>query len=121
MIRARAFLDEPNKVALSRSGRSLPISCYVARLVLNLRSLEKEGKGRALIITIAVPPPFRPRGLGGQLLYVVTPRARAQGLAGVKLGVPRDNPEMGLYKAAEFAKFGMDGDHVNYEIGRAHV
>lgn len=75
---------------------------------------EKEGNGTALIITIGVLPPFRRRGLGLQLLSVVTEQARKQGLQGVKLGVHRDNPAIALYSSAGFSKTGTDGDYINY-------
>ena len=76
---------------------------------------EKERKGTALIITIAVLPAFRRRGLGRQLLDVVTSQAREQGLGEVRLGVHRDNPAIALYPSAGFSKTGTDGDYINYE------
>lgn len=76
-----------------------------------------EPSGVALVITIHVLPAFRRRGLGRQLLDVVTEQARAQGLARVTLGVHRDNPAARLYESAGFRRTGTDGEYLLFERG----
>lgn len=73
-----------------------------------------EPTGAALVITIQVLPAFRRRGLGRQLLDVVTEQARAQGLGSVALGVHRDNPAVRLYESAGLLPTGTDGEYVLY-------
>jgi len=63
--------------------------------------------GEAELLTIAVDPTLRRRGLGRTLLDAALVRARARGAAAIFLEVAADNvAAIGLYEAAGFQRSG---------------
>jgi ribosomal-protein-alanine N-acetyltransferase len=70
--------------------------------------LARVAGGEAEILTLAVAPPARGRGLGRALLQAAIARAKAQGAEAVFLEVGADNPHaLALYAALGFAKVGL--------------
>lgn len=70
--------------------------------------------GEAEILTLAVTPPARGRGLGRALLQAVITRAAAMGATSLFLEVGTDNPSaLALYAGQGFAKVGTRKAYYN--------
>lgn len=72
--------------------------------------------GEAEILTLAVEPTARRRGLGRALVDAAAGAARMAGAASLFLEVAHDNaPALGLYEAAGFARAGLRRGY--YDLG----
>jgi ribosomal-protein-alanine N-acetyltransferase len=70
--------------------------------------LARTAGGEAEILTLAVAPPARGKGLGRALLQAAIARAEDQGAHAMFLEVGADNPHaLALYAGLGFAKVGM--------------
>ncbi|MCT7655895.1 GNAT family N-acetyltransferase [Oceanimonas sp. NS1] len=63
------------------------------------------------ILSLAVAPAARGRGLGRQLLQVAVTALESQGCKRIKLTVLPDNPALHLYQSLGFAEAGREEDY----------
>ncbi|MFJ4920295.1 GNAT family N-acetyltransferase [Streptomyces sp. NPDC088725] len=70
--------------------------------------------GRSTLVTIAVTPRLRGRGLGARLLGAFAEAAAASGATTLELGVHRRNPARRLYEREGYAYSHEEGDYFFY-------
>lgn len=92
-----------------------PGSLLVAESERELQGYVLAGRGEKVnegwILSLAVAPAARGRGLGRQLLQAAVTALEEQGCARIKLTVLPDNPALQLYQRLGFAEAGRENDY----------
>ncbi|NHI01249.1 GNAT family N-acetyltransferase [Oceanimonas sp. MB9] len=92
-----------------------PGSLLVAESENELLGYVLAGRGEVAnegwILSLAVAPAARGRGLGRQLLQVAVTALESQGCKRIKLTVLPDNPALHLYHSLGFAEAGREEDY----------
>ncbi|OXY81945.1 GNAT family N-acetyltransferase [Oceanimonas doudoroffii] len=92
-----------------------PGSLLVAESEHELLGYALAGRGEVAnegwILSLAVTPAARGRGLGRQLLQVAVTALESQGCKRIKLTVLPDNPALHLYQSLGFAEAGREEDY----------
>jgi ribosomal-protein-alanine N-acetyltransferase len=105
-----ALLTGPGAFGLVACERSRAVGFLLARAI----------EGEAEILTLAVDPTLRRRGLGSALVETAAGLAVAAGSSALFLEVATDNaPGLGLYIAAGFARAGFRPAYYTREDGAA--
>ncbi|WP_019934336.1 GNAT family N-acetyltransferase [Oceanimonas smirnovii] len=92
-----------------------PGSLLVAESERELQGYVLAGRGEKVnegwILSLAVAPAARGRGLGRQLLQAAVTALEERGCARIKLTVLPDNPALQLYQSLGFVEAGRENDY----------